>query len=34
MEKEMEYESKLNRNPTFIQDLMTYGENQAEDFLK
>jgi NTE family protein len=34
MENEMEYESKLNRNPTFIQDLMTYGEKQAEDFLK
>jgi NTE family protein len=34
MEKEMEYESKLNRNPTFIQELMNYGETQAEDFLK
>ncbi|MCE8423267.1 MAG: patatin-like phospholipase family protein [Candidatus Methanoperedens sp.] len=34
MEKEMDYESKLNRNPTFIQDLMNYGEMQAEDFLK
>jgi NTE family protein len=34
MEKEMDYESKLNRNPTFIQDLMNYGETQAEDFLK
>ena len=33
MLKDLEYESKLNRNPTFIQDLMNYGEKQAEDFL-
>ena len=32
--KDLEYESKLNRNPTFIQDLMNYGEKHAEDFLK
>ncbi len=30
---ELNYESKLNRDPQFIQRLMTYGEEQAEAFL-
>ncbi|HEY9245866.1 MAG TPA: patatin-like phospholipase family protein [Candidatus Methanoperedens sp.] len=34
MNKNLEYASKLNRDPAFIQDLMYYGEQEAEKFLK
>lgn len=34
MLRDLDYESKLNRDPTFIQKMMTYGEEQAEEFLK
>ena len=31
--EELDYASKLDRNPRFIQELMTYGESQADIFL-
>jgi NTE family protein len=34
MLRDLDYTSKLDRSPSFIQDLMAYGEEQAEDFLK
>lgn len=34
MLRDLDYESKLNRDPAFIQEMMTYGEEQAEEFLK
>jgi NTE family protein len=34
MLRELDVESKLNRDPDFIQDMMAYGEQQAEGFLK
>ncbi|MGQ9871678.1 hypothetical protein [Leptodesmis sp.] len=30
----LDYTSKLDRSPTFIQTLMTDGEKQAEEFLQ
>src|SRR5215217_2354116 len=34
MLRELDCESKFNRNPEFIQGMMAYGEEQAEEFLK
>jgi NTE family protein len=34
MLREMDVESKLNRDPSFIQEMMSYGEEQAGEFLK
>jgi NTE family protein len=34
MLRELDRESKLNRDPKFIQEMMDYGEEQAEGFLK
>ena len=28
------YESKMNRDPAFIQEMIAYGEDQAEKFIK
>ena len=33
MLRDLDAESKLNRDPEFIQELMAYGEEQAEEFL-
>lgn len=33
MLRDLDTESKLNRNPEFIQGLMSYGEKQAQEFL-
>jgi NTE family protein len=33
MLRELDSESKLNRDPQFIQRMMAYGEDQAEAFL-
>ena len=33
MLRELDSESKLNRDPQFIQRMMSYGEDQAEAFL-
>ena len=32
MERDLDYPSKLDRSPAFIQDLMAYGEEQAKSF--
>lgn len=32
--KNLDFESKLNRNPQFIHGMMNYGEEQAEEFLR
>jgi NTE family protein len=34
MLRELDVESKLNRDPSFIQEMIAYGEEQAENFLK
>ena len=34
MLRELDCESKFNRNPEFIQGMTAYGEEQAEEFLK
>lgn len=34
MSRDLDYASKLDRSSSFIQELMAYGEEQAEDFLK
>ena len=34
MGRDLDYSSKLDRSPSFIYDLMAYGEEQAENFLK
>jgi hypothetical protein len=31
---DLDFESKLNRDPRFIQEMMAYGEDQARDFLR
>jgi len=31
---DLDYESKLNRDPTFIQKMIAHGEERAEEFLK
>jgi hypothetical protein len=33
MLRELDSESKLNRDPQFIEGMMAYGEDQAEAFL-
>lgn len=33
MKRDLHYTSKLDRDPAFIQEMMVYGEIQAEDFL-
>ena len=34
MLRDLDYTSKLDRSPSFIQGMMAYGEEQADDFLK
>ncbi len=34
MLRDLDAESKLNRDPSFIRGMMTYGEEQAEKFLQ
>ncbi|HEX3035372.1 MAG TPA: patatin-like phospholipase family protein [Thermodesulfobacteriota bacterium] len=34
MNRDLHYTSKLDRSPSFIQEMMDYGESQAEDFLE
>ena len=34
MHQKLDFASKLDRNPSFIRELMDYGEEQAEEFLK
>jgi hypothetical protein len=34
MLRDLDAESKLNRDPEFIQELMSYGEKQAAVFLE
>jgi NTE family protein len=34
MLRDLDYESKLNRDPAFTQEMTAYGEEQAEEFLK
>jgi NTE family protein len=33
MLRELDFASKLDRSPSFIRDLMDYGEERAEEFL-
>lgn len=34
MEKELDYASKLDRSPSFIKDMMSYGESEGRKFIK
>jgi NTE family protein len=34
MNRDLPYTSKLDRNPSFIQDMIVYGESQTKDFLE
>ena len=34
MSMPLDFASKLDRSPSFIRTMMTYGERQAEDFLR
>ncbi len=34
MLRDLNYSTKLERRPEFIQDMIAYGERQAEDFLR
>ena len=34
MLRDLDSASKLNRDPSFVQEMMAYGEDQAEKFLK
>jgi len=34
MGRDLDYASKLDRSPSFIYEMMAYGEEQAENFLK
>jgi NTE family protein len=34
MLRDLDHASKLDRNPSFIQDIMAYGEEKAQDFLR
>ena len=34
MLRDLDAESRLDRDPEFIQDMMAYGEKQAEEFLE
>jgi hypothetical protein len=34
MDRELDAASKMDRHPSFVREMFTYGEEQAEEFLK